>query len=155
MSNLCNLSDTIAAACQQAARSGNIIHSLLFPSPMSSGNAGTFIRPSGISYMSLGYQLVGLSTVGTSEGEGNSGEFSLHVTGGVGSKDLPIFILEPKSLSQLCLGTVNDNMNFCLLSCDKCSVAAHSKEVKVEAHHVQKCCLYQPSYSSGIIGTCL
>jgi hypothetical protein len=136
MSNLRNISDTIAAACQRAARSGDTIHSLLSPSPMGSGSSGTLSHPPGITFASLGRQMAGLSTVGTVEGEGGSGEFSLCVTGGGGSKDLSIFLLDSESLSQMCLGAVNGGVKFCMLACDKCAVAAHSKKVKVEVHHV-------------------
>ncbi len=73
MSNLRNLSDTIAAARQRAAHSGDTIRSLLSPSPTGSGSVGTVSRPPGITFASLGRQMAGLLTVGTSEGEGGSG----------------------------------------------------------------------------------
>jgi hypothetical protein len=136
MSNLRNISDTIAAARQRAARSGDTIRSLLSPSPTGSGSSGSLSRPTGITFASLGRQMAGLLTVGTSEGEGGSGEFSLCVTGGGGSKDLSIFLLDPDSLSQMCLGAVNGGVKFCMLSCDECSVAAHAKKVKVEPNNV-------------------
>ncbi len=102
MSSLRNLSDTLAAARQRAAHSGDTIRSLLSPSPHVSGGLGT-----GVSFQSLGRQMAGLSTSGLTESEGGSGEFSLRAPGGTGSKELSVFVFDSASAAQLCLGAVN------------------------------------------------
>jgi hypothetical protein len=73
-------SDTLAAARQRAARSGDTVRSLLSPSASSGASTGS-TRPSGVTFASLGRTMAGLSS-SSSEGEGGSGEFSSKVAGG-------------------------------------------------------------------------
>jgi hypothetical protein len=81
--------------------------------------------------------MVGLSTASAVDGEGGSGEFSLRASGGLSNMwDLSVFVLQPESLTQLCLGAVSGGVKFCLLPGDKCTIAAHSKKVNVEPIHV-------------------
>ncbi len=79
--------------------------------------------------------MAGLSTVSSSEGEGGSGEVSLR-GGSDGIRNLSIFVLEPESVPQLCLGAMNGGVKFCLVPCEKCTVAAHTKKIEVFPAHV-------------------
>jgi hypothetical protein len=102
MSNLrTNINDTLAAARLRATRSGDTLHSLLSPAVPGAVAA----RPPGVTFATLGRQMVGLSTsVGSAESDGATGEFSLRTGSASG---LSIFVLDPYSLGSLCLGSVN------------------------------------------------
>jgi hypothetical protein len=136
MSNLRNLSDSIAAARLRAARSGDALHSLLSPPSVGSTSTGSGACPSGLTFASLGHQMTGLSMVPSVEGEGGPGEFSFCAAGGGGPKELSISGLEPDTIAHLCKGTVNGGVKFCLLPSDQCTIGAHSKKVSVDGSHV-------------------
>jgi hypothetical protein len=128
MSGFLNLSDTLAAARQRAARSGENLRSLLSPSPTGSSTSGR-----GVTFATVGRQMAGSVGYSILDGEGlSSGEFSLRTSGGSGTRDLHVFVLSPESMSQLCLGAVSGGVKFCMLSNDKCSIQAHSRKVQVE-----------------------
>jgi len=137
-----NISDTIAAACVPATRSGDMLLSLLSPAQPSSSSAISAASltlggpPLGVTFAVLGRQMAGLSTAasaGSGEGEGGSGEFSLCVGG---SCDLSIFVLDSESSGHLCLGAVNSGIKFCLLPADQCSVGEHSKKVDIHPSYI-------------------
>lgn len=133
MSGIFNLSDSLAAARQCAARSSDQLHSLLSPSPASSSSAS--IPSQATPYAFIGHQLVGSHiSPDMVEGEGASGEFSARLFGS--PKGIPLFVLSSDLVPQRCLGAVNGGVKFCTLHSDMCSVSAHVKKVAVAGDHV-------------------
>ena len=134
MSNLrSNLSDTLAAARARASQ----YRVLLSPSSGLSGGSGDPGRGvGGVSFTSLGRRMAGLSTLSPSNGEGGSGEFSLRVGGGPGSKNYSIVVLSLELIESMCLGAVNNGIKFCMASASACTVGTHAKKVAVVHDHV-------------------
>jgi hypothetical protein len=135
MSGLLNLSDTLAAACNHAAHSGDSLRPLLSPSPVSSGTGSSSgSSTQGVTFAAVGRQMSGHSSSPGLEGGRVSGEFFLRAGGSGG--DLSVFVLNPECASQLCLGTVNGGIKFYTLGRDKCTFSTHSRKVNVDLNHV-------------------